>query len=165
LYLFDMGDGRDPVKPGTEPKGTVLTDNARLVRWAAPAFAFCTLVLIPWSVYLYGSLPAHQLSRHYNFAWAGFDILEAIALGATAWFAFRRSHYLAIAASTAATLLVVDAWFDVLTSTRHQVLQSIVLALCVELPLAAVCGWLAYHAEHLEGERIDLLLAHRVRWR
>jgi hypothetical protein len=57
----------------------------------------------------------------------------------------------------------VDAWFDVVTSPRHDQWQAIVLAVIIELPLAAVCAWLSYHTEHLESRRLDLLLAHR--WR
>jgi hypothetical protein len=146
-------------KPGDERE--VLPDNARLVRWTGPAFALFTLVLIPWIVYLSSSLPERQVSHHYNTAWVGFDIMEAVALAGTAYCAFRRSRYLALTASAAATLLVVDAWFDVMTSPRHEQWQAIVLAVLVELPLAAVCAWLSYHTEHLEARRIDLLLAHR----
>jgi hypothetical protein len=135
----------------------------RFVRWAGPLFALCTLVLIPWIVYLAGSLPERQVSHHYDAAWVGFDVMEAIALAATAYCAFRRSRYLALAAAAAATLLVVDAWFDVVTSPRHERWQAIVLAVVVELPLAGVCAWLSYQTEHLEARRIDLLLAHR--WR
>jgi len=150
-------------KPDDELEGDELPARARFVRWVGPAFALFTVILIPWIVYLWGSLPEHQLSHHYNTAWVGFDIMEAVALAATAFFAFRRSRYLALAAAAAATLLVVDAWFDVLTSPRHQRWQSIVLAVLVELPLAAVCAWLSYQTEHLEARQLDLLLAHR--WR
>jgi len=95
----------------------------------------------------------------------GFDVAEMLALAATAYCAFRRSGYLTVAATCAATLLVVDAWFDVLTSPQHERWQSIVTAVLVELPLAIVCGWLALHSEQVEENRIDLLLAHRLRRR
>jgi hypothetical protein len=150
------------VKPDNEPENRVFVDNARLVRWAGPAFALCSLALIPWTVYLAYSLPARQASRHYNLAWVGFDVLLLVVLGATGLFAFRRSRYLAVAAAASATMLVVDAWFDVTTSPRHQVAESLLMAVLVELPLAAVCGWLSFHTEHLEGKRISLLLAHRL---
>jgi hypothetical protein len=142
-----------------------LPDSARFVRWVGPAFALFTLVLIPWIAYLAGSLPERQVSHHYDLAWVGYDIMEAVALGATAFFAFRRSRYLALAAAAAATLLVVDAWFDVVTSPRHEMAQAIVLAVVIELPLASVCAWLSYHTEHLEARQLDLLLAHRWRRR
>ena len=133
-------------------------DNARLVAWAGPAFLLFSAVLIPWTIYLGYSLPDRQESSHYNIAWAGFDVLLLVALAATGFFAIRRSHLLAVSATAAATLLVVDAWFDVMTSPPgSQFLESLASAVLIELPLAAVCGWLAYHTEHLQEERITLL--------
>ena len=128
-------------------------------RWVAPAFIFCSVVLIPWIVYLGFSLPERQVSHHYADAWVGFDVFELIALGATGYFALRRSRYLALASASAATLLVCDAWFDVLTSPGRQVLESVVLAIVIELPLAAVCAWLSYHTEHLADRRISVVPA------
>jgi hypothetical protein len=138
-------------------------DNARLVRWAGPAFLLFSLALIPWTIYLGYTLPTRQLSSHYNIAWVGFDVMLLVVLAATGLFALRRSLYLAVAATAAATLLVVDAWFDVMTSPPGgQLLESLATAVLIELPLAAVCGWLAYHTEHLAEERIVLLLPHEL---
>ena len=134
-------------------------DNARLVTWAGPAFILFSVVLIPWTVFLGFELPDRQESSHYNIAWVGFDVILLVVLAATGFFALRRSHLLAVGATAAATLLVVDAWFDVMTSPPgSQFLESLASAVLIELPLAAVCGWLAYHTEHLEEERIVLLL-------
>jgi hypothetical protein len=132
-------------------------DEFEVSRWVAPVFIFCSVVLIPWIVYLGLSLPERQVSHHYDAAWVGFDVFELIALAATGYFALRRSRYLALAAACAATLLVVDAWFDVLTSPRHQMLESIALAVVIELPLACVCGWLSFHTERLAESRISVV--------
>jgi len=123
----------------------------------APVFIVCSVVLIPWIVYLGLSLPARQVSHHYDAAWVGFDVFELIALAATGYFALRRSRYLALASASAATLLVCDAWFDVLTSPRHQMFESIALAVFIELPLAGVCGWLSYHTERLAERAISVV--------
>jgi hypothetical protein len=146
------------VQPAPEPENAVLVDNARVVRWAGPAFGLFSLILLPWTIYLGFSLPSRQLSSHYDIAWAGFDVLLMVALASTGYFALRRSRYLAPAATATATLLVVDAWFDVMTSPPGQILESVVLAALIELPLAALCGWLSYHTEQLEGRRMILLL-------
>jgi hypothetical protein len=132
-------------------------EESAVARWVAPAFILCSVVLIPWIVYLAFSLPTRQVSRHYAAAWVGFDVFELIALGATGYLALRRSRYLALAAASAATLLVCDAWFDVLTSPRHQVLESIVLAVVIELPLAGVCAWLSFHTEHLTERKVSVV--------
>jgi hypothetical protein len=144
-----------------ERRGAVLADNSLIVRWAGPAFIVCSVVLIPWTIYLGLSLPDRQLSPHYNIAWVGFDVFLLVALGATGYFALRRSRYLALTAAAAATLLVVDAWFDIMTSPRREIPQAVVLALLVELPLAAVCGWLSYHTEHL-AERGNILVSREM---
>jgi hypothetical protein len=135
----------------------VLSDDSPIVRWVGPAFILFSVILLPWIIYLGLSLPGRQLSPHYNIAWVGFDVLELIALGSTGYFALRHSRYLAVTSAAAATLLVVDAWFDIMTSPRHQILQAIILAVLVEFPLAAVCAWLSYHTEHLAGRRSILL--------
>lgn len=165
--MADMADRADDlaeqaqnlVPPAAEPENSVLPDNARIVRWAGPAFALFFLVMIPWTIYLGYTLPARQESSHYNIAWAGFDVLLLAELGATGWFAYRRSRYLAVAAASAATLLVTDAWFDIMTSPAGADLaEAIVMAVLAELPLAGVCWWLSIHTEHLEEQRIVLLL-------
>jgi hypothetical protein len=144
-----------------EPESSVLADDSRMVRWAGPAFVLFSLALIPWAIYLGYSLPSRQISPHYNVAWAGFDVLELVMLGATGYFSIRRSRYLAISAAAAATLLVVDAWFDIMTSPREHVAQAIVLAVVVELPLAGVCVWLSYHTHQLAERTITLLIRSR----
>jgi hypothetical protein len=133
-----------------------ITDESQIVRWAGPAFVFCSLVLIPWTVYLGYSLPSRQVSHHNDIAWVGFDALEIVVLGATGYFGLRRSRYLAVTSASAATLLVVDAWFDILTSPKHQIAQAILLAVVIELPLAAICGWLSYHTEAVMERQINL---------
>jgi hypothetical protein len=132
-------------------------EEREVARWVAPAFILCSVVLIPWIVYLAFSLPAREVSHHYAAAWVGFDVFELIALAATGYFALRRSRYLALASASAATLLVCDAWFDILTSPRRQMLESIVLAVVIELPLAGVCAWLSYHTENLTERRISVV--------
>jgi hypothetical protein len=123
-----------------------------------PLFAVFSLILLPWTIYIAGSLPFRQVSTNNDAAWAGFDVLLMLTLASTAYFALRRSRYLATAATATATLLVVDAWFDVLTTPGVQRIESIALAVFVELPLASVCIWLSWHAQQLEERRIVLLM-------
>ena len=146
------------VPPAPEPENAVLTDDARVVRWAGPAFVLFSVILLPWTIYLGSSLPSRQLSPHYDIAWAGFDVLLLVVLASTGYFALRRSRYLATAAAATATVLLVDVWFDVITSPRRQLPQALTLAVLIELPLAAVCVWLSYHTQQLEERRIVLLL-------
>jgi len=146
------------VAPADEPENAVLVDNARVVRWAGPAFALFSLILLPWIAYLAYSLPSRQVSADYDVAWAGFDVMLLVALGGTGYFALRRSRYLATAATAAATLLVVDAWFDVMATLPGQRLEPVALAAGVELPLAAVCVWLSLYTQQLAERRLVLLV-------
>ena len=151
------------VAPAPEPENAVLADDARAVRWAGPLFALFALIMVPWTVYIGESLPRRQLSPHYDVSWAGFDVMLLAALAATAFFALRRSRYLSMAATATAVLLVVDTWFDLMTTPSEQLVQSIVLAAVVELPLAAVCAWLSLHTQELTERRIVLLMRGRGR--
>jgi hypothetical protein len=160
----DLVDRLDAlVAPAPEPENAVLADDARAVRWAGPLFALFALIMVPWTVYIGESLPRRQLSPHYDVSWAGFDVMLLAALAATAFFALRRSRYLSMAATATAVLLVVDAWFDLMTTPSGQLVPSIVLAAVVELPLAAVCIWLSLHTQELTERRIVLLMRGRGR--
>jgi hypothetical protein len=116
--------------------------------WVVPLFGLAALLLVPWVVLLALELPSAHRSAHWDIAWAGFDVALASLLLAVAVAARRRSPWLEGAATAAATLLFVDAWFDVLTSsTKAEFVLSIVEAVLVELPLAVLCLRLARDVE------------------
>ena len=121
-----------------------------LRRTVPPFFALAALVLIPWTVLLVNQLPSEHRAIHWDVAWGGFDIGLSLTLLAVAVAAWRRSPWFEGAATAAATLLVVDAWFDVLTSsTRLELAVAIGEAILVELPLALLCLLLARDAERV----------------
>jgi hypothetical protein len=148
----------DLVPPADELDNRVLVDNHVLLRLAGPMFALFSLLLIPWIFYVAIALPSRQLSPHYDLAWAGFDVMLFIALATTAYFALRRSRHLARASTAAATLLIVDAWFDVLTSGDRDRLMAIAFAVAIELPLAALCWRLSWQSQAAADKRLALLL-------
>ena len=66
----------------------------------------------------------------------------------TAFAAWRRSPWVGVAAGATGTLLVTDAWFDVILSSGNDELRTaLLLAAVAELPAAAVCFWIAYRTE------------------
>lgn len=135
---------------------------ARRAAWMGPLFLLLAVVMVPWTIYLAVTLPRRAMAAHYDLSWVGFDIGLILALCWTAWCALRRSGMLAIAATANATLLVVDAWFDVVTSpTRTELLLSLAMALLVELPLAATCWWLARNGQLILEERVRLRMYQR----
>jgi hypothetical protein len=117
--------------------------------WVTPAFLLCALVLIPWTGFLFATLPAHYVANHWQVAWGGFDIGLGLALAATAVMVARRSPFAEVTATVTGTLLVCDAWFDVLTSRgASDIAQALADAFLVELPLAALCFWMARNFAH-----------------
>jgi hypothetical protein len=132
-------------------------------RWVAPTFALIAVLLVPWIGFLAVTLPPVQ-QAYARVPWVGFDIGLMVMLGLTAVLAWRGTPRVAGAATATATLLVVDAWFDVTTSLRHlDRLQAAVMAI-FELALAVVCVWLARHAESVLRTSIrDLLRRSRRR--
>jgi hypothetical protein len=155
-----VADQLDSLVPISDEVGNqVLTDNARLVRWTAPLFVGCAVVLAPWIVIAGLTLPERQLSRNFDVAWAGYDVILLIGLVCTAVTALRRSRRLPIAAAATGALLTADAWFDVLTTPAGwELVQAIAMSLLAELPLAAICFWLAWHSQEFAEQRIVLLL-------
>jgi len=122
----------------------------RPARWVVPLFAGAGIVLVPWILFLVSSLPSTHASAHWDVAWAGFDAALALLLLGVAVAAWRKSPWLEGAATAAAALLFVDAWFDILTSSsRMELGVSIAEAALVELPLAVVCLLLARDAERV----------------
>jgi hypothetical protein len=100
--------------------------------------ACASLLLIPWIAVLPILLPTTHAVSHWRAIWVGFDILLALMLAATAWLAFLKRQTVVLVAFVTATLLVCDAWFDLMTATagwdRLISLGSTVL----ELALAAI---------------------------
>jgi hypothetical protein len=119
----------------------------------APLFLLAAAALVPWTIYLVKTLPAQHEASHWDVAWVGFDAGLAVTLALVGVTAARRSAWLEGAATAAAALLIIDAWFDVLTAGMGaEVAVAGVEAGLVELPMAAVCLWLARTAKR----RIDV---------
>ena len=120
--------------------------------------------LFPWTLYLTFTLPARHLTPHWDVAWAGFDITEAIFALATAIALLRNSVRVGVLASITGTFLVCDAWFDIVTSQAgNELTSSVVEAVIAELPLAAFCFWLALDAERICARTQGYLAARRDR--
>jgi hypothetical protein len=114
------------------------------VRRLAWLYLAGAVALLPWIVYLAVTLPRRSLDVHYKASWVGFDLLLVIALVRTAYMAFKVDARIQLTATAAATLLIVDAWFDVTTSHgRANVLQALLLAVFAEIPIAIFCIYVA----------------------
>jgi len=131
--------------------------------WVGPAFAILALGTVPWVIFLAVTLPRHATFAHYRGVWVGFDAALVAVLALTGFLAWRGRPRVALASTAAATMLLVDAWFDVMTTPRgHGWFMSLALAVLVELPLAAICMWIALHAAVVIENRV-VLLSRRAR--
>ena len=139
----------------------------RLHRWLVPLFFLAGVVgLLPWTVYQMVTLPGRHLQTgYYDLAWGGFDVALAALLVATGVGLLCRKLWVQSTATAAATMLVCDAWFDVLSSSPGQErLVAIVVAVAAELPSAVVCFLIARHVEEVaERAQRYALVARRVR--
>jgi hypothetical protein len=110
----------------------------RLRSRALIVLAACCAGLGAWIVYLAFSMPTGYHSRAWSAAWVGFDILLLAALIGTAVAALLGRQIVVLLAVFTATLLLCDAWFDiVLDWGSSDVWGSLASAAFVEVPLAA----------------------------
>ena len=151
-------------KPTVEVGAAAVIEPAR--PWVARTFVVLGVCLLPWTVLLALTLPARHGTTHYGLAWTGFDVALAAVLAGTGIGAARQAAWLQGVAAAAATLLICDAWFDILSSTsRNELVTAVILALFVELPVAAACLFVAHHAEEAAlRTRRYAALAQRVRF-
>jgi hypothetical protein len=99
--------------------------------------------LVAWTVFLGFTLPPKYDAGHWNLVWTGFDVGLFLILGYAAWAAWFRRQILATTAIVAGTLLLCDAWFDIITSIGHRDQWLTLLTGCAgELPLALFFFWL-----------------------
>ena len=108
-------------------------------KWDAALVAIvgCCVVLAIWIGLLALTLPPQYRSGGWRGAWVGFDVAELLAFAATGWAAWRRRQLLIVSLAVLATLLICDAWFDVMLDAHTPGFPTSVLsALLVELPLA-----------------------------
>jgi len=105
------------------------------------ATALGAVVLLPWIGYLAASLPLASSGGAWRVAWVGFDVVLAVVLMGTAWLGLRRRQVAILGLLVSATMLLTDAWFDVLLSLHtSEQWGAIVSAACIEVPFAVLLG-------------------------
>jgi hypothetical protein len=124
----------------------------RVRGWLAPLFFLAGFGLVPWTLYLFATLPGRHLQTgYYDLAWGGFDLALASLFVATGVGLLGRRLWVQSTATATATMLVCDAWFDIVTSGRGADLaMSLASGIFIELPLAIICVWVARNAERAQ---------------
>jgi hypothetical protein len=112
--------------------------------WITVFFIGCAVVLIPWTVVIFDSLRNRALAEHWKLVWGGFDCFLVLAFALTAYRIIKRSPRGAMAATATGTMLLIDAWFDVLTARGTKNLTtSVLMAIFAEIPCAIICFYVA----------------------
>lgn len=129
-------------------------------RWAGWLVIAAGIALLPWIAGLGFVLPTSHEAAHYGASWIGFDLGLCAMLLRTGWLAQKGREHIELSAAITGTLLVVDAWFDVVTAdTRGELVLALVLALCAELPLAVFFLWIAGRVEYRRQRRAEAVSA------
>lgn len=97
-------------------------------------------VLVPWTIFLFATLPDRNVSHWWSVTWGGFDALLVVVFVGCAYRILRLSPLTAVVCAAASALLLTDAWFDItLAGSQDDFLGAIALAVLVEIPMAIFC--------------------------
>lgn len=156
--IAHQDEGRDLGRPPA-PAGNARSDSGaagKVRSWgrlAGLALCCCAAVLPGWMVILGLTLPGRFSARRWAVGWIGLDALELVTLCATGWLTLRRERRVAPFAGAATVLLLADGWFDIVTAKAgSDYLMAILVALTVEVPLALLCGAIAWSSEGWDAE-------------
>jgi hypothetical protein len=111
--------------------------------WLPRTCLVLALALVPWIGWLFATLPEIQTAHRWTVIRVGLMIALAALLAAAAVALLRRWPIAEVLVAMAAAFLLRDAWFNVLTSERGHEVVPLVVAAAIELPLAALCIWVA----------------------
>ena len=130
-----------------------------LPRWAVAFFLGGALVLIPWIVLMFTVPDVVNVPKHWELVWGGFDCFLVLGFGRTAFNLIRRSPRGAVTAAMTGTMLLIDAWFDVLTTHRGGLMMSILMAVFAEIPCALICFYISRRITNLFEQTKDYFVA------
>jgi hypothetical protein len=114
-------------------------------RWAPRVLGAVAAAMVPWVFVLGRSLPETTQVRHWPVVWIGLDLAMALGCATTARLAHRGDDRARLSASAVAALMVMDAWFDVLTAQAGTEFTQALVCAVPELALAGLCTLLALH--------------------
>jgi hypothetical protein len=126
-------------------------------RWAVAFFLGGAVLLIPWDVLMFSVPQVVDVPKHWVLVWGGFDCFLILGFGVTAYRLITRSPRGAVTAAMTGTMLLIDAWFDVLTTHRGGELVSILMAVFAEIPCAVICFYVSRRIVKLFEQAKDYL--------
>ncbi|MGA5816295.1 hypothetical protein ACPC54_00315 [Kitasatospora sp. NPDC094028] len=144
---------RTPIRGGRSPQAVLDRLGAegpgaeRFRRGTAGALVAVAAVLFGWILVLGSTTRGQAEVRNWSIVWIGLDVLQVTGLIATGLLLARRSRLAALAAAASATLLFLDAWFDVMTAEGGGAWYlALAMAFLVELPASLALAALSRSA-------------------
>ena len=135
-----------------ERRDNVIARLRRIRIWLLLVIGGVAVALLPWTAYLSATLPSKHLTQHWDIAWAGLDLFEAVALVSLFVAMVRRSPFVPMFAAVGGTALLCDAWFDLVTADPGRELHwALGEAFAAEIPLAILCFWIAFEVSEAIG--------------
>lgn len=114
--------------------GTFNLQKVRVLTLVFTVLAVATLV--GWIAYIALTLPVVYRAANWDLAWTGFDVGMLMVLVVTGLALWKKRQIALPAATVSATFLLIDTWFDVVTSnSREDRIWAIASALFIEIPL------------------------------
>jgi hypothetical protein len=124
----------------------MIPEPLRLIRFFRYFLVATCLGLTFWMAYLIRDLPVTFRANNWNLAWIGFDAGMLLSLATTTWSIWKMRQLAIPSALISATFLVIDAWFDITTSSNTKDFGlAIATGIFVELPSAAFLFWFSRH--------------------
>ncbi|MEV6875297.1 hypothetical protein [Amycolatopsis sp. NPDC051128] len=128
-----------PLRPARSPGARARPRTS----WAPRVLGAVAAGMVPWVFVLGRSLPETTQVRHWPAVWIGLDLTVALGCATTARLFHRGDDRARLSASAVAALMVMDAWFDVLTAQAGTEFTQAIVCAVPELALAGLCTWLA----------------------
>ena len=96
-----------------------------------------SISLVGWMIYILNAFPTSYRAEHWNVAWFGYDFAMLVTLISTSWALWNKRQAAIPGAIVSATFLVIDSWFDVVTSNPGWDFKLAITSAClIELPTA-----------------------------
>ena len=107
--------------------GAVRNRLGSLRAWVIVVFGAIGIFLVPWAIWLGATLRPDHTTDRWDVVWTGFDVGLALAFALTALAAWRRSPWVGALAATTGTLLLVDAWFDIVLESHGKDIRTAIM--------------------------------------
>ena len=136
-------EGMGPMSQSDIRSDPIATDRHPVGRkpwtWTSRLLTVAAVVVIPWVALLTAQLHGGATRRSLGSSWIGLDLIEIVGLLVVGSMLRRRHRATSPVAAATAAVLILDAWFDLMSSTpRLAYVQSLLLAFLIEIPFAVL---------------------------